>query len=128
MRRPEVKERFAASIRRERAVRYLLETVGGVDFAALEAQAAAETADPVDEAVSEAEMIEQMEEIDEMLPVVATAVENLSEATGMSTEEAAETLVTMAAAQAEVEAVTGADEKPAAADGEPRQAPGDKTP
>ena len=41
MRRPEVKERFAASLRRERAIRMLLETVGGVDFAALEAEAAA---------------------------------------------------------------------------------------
>jgi trigger factor len=65
MRRPAVKERFAATMRRERAVRFLLESVGGVDFAALEAEASAETqaiaeaaedialADPVEEAVDE---------------------------------------------------------------------------
>ena len=71
MRRPEVKERFAASLRRERAIRMLLETVGGIDFAALEAEAAAaagggrerRSADPVDEAVLDVEVAEA--EIDE---------------------------------------------------------------
>jgi trigger factor len=40
MRRPEVKERIAAAMRRQRAVRFLLETVGGVDFDALSATSA----------------------------------------------------------------------------------------
>jgi len=39
MRRPELKERFTSVMRRQRATRLLLETVGGVDFAALEAEA-----------------------------------------------------------------------------------------
>ena len=142
MKRPDVRERFAAGIRRERAARMLLETVGGVDFAALEAAAAAaaEEADPVDEAVNEAEMVEQLEEIDEMLPEVEAAVEALAEAQGISTEEAAEAVVGLATAQLEIEMATGAieepapatttatAEEPAAADGETRQAPGDKTP
>jgi hypothetical protein len=141
MKRPDVRERFASGIRRERAARMLLETVGGVDFAALEAAAAAaEEADPVDEAVAEAEMVEQLEEIDEMLPEVEAAVEALAEAEGISKEEAAEAVVGLATAQLEIEMATGAieepapatttatAEEPAAADGETRQAPGDKTP
>jgi trigger factor len=40
MRRPQVKERIAAALQRQRAVRLLLETVGGVDFDALEATSA----------------------------------------------------------------------------------------
>ena len=43
MRRPAAKERFVAAMKRQKATRLLLETVGGVDFAALEAEAAAST-------------------------------------------------------------------------------------
>jgi hypothetical protein len=138
MRRPAVKERFAASLRRERAIRMLLETVGGVDFAALEAEAAetrakaeaeaaGELVDPVEDAVLDVETEAQLEEIDEMLPVVEAAVEQIAEAEGISVEEAAATLVGTAAAQLEAElAEAAADEPAVAADGEkPRQAPGD---
>jgi trigger factor len=117
MRRPAVKERFAASIRRDRAVRLLLETVGGVDFAALEAEAAAETAadavlaDPVDEAVADVELEEDIE-------AVAEAVAETLEAD----EAVAEAEAKVAAAEAEVAAVV--DEAPAA-DGKPRPPSGD---
>ncbi|MCC7368116.1 MAG: trigger factor [Chloroflexi bacterium] len=79
MRNPMVRERMAASMRRDRAVRFLLETVGGVDFAALEAEAAAEAqaleeaaddvvlADPVDDAVDAVEIDELVEETVEEL-------------------------------------------------------------
>ena len=79
MKRPAVKERFAASLRRERAIRLLLETVGGVDFAALEAEAAAaaanppELGDPVDEAVEDVEVAAQIEEIEEQAAALAEA-------------------------------------------------------
>jgi trigger factor len=62
MRRPAVKERFAASMRRERALRFLLETVGGVDFAALEAAAATEDS-AIAEAAEDVELADQVDEI-----------------------------------------------------------------
>ena len=108
MRRPEVKERFAASMRRERAVRMLLETVGGVDFAALEAEAAAASAaasenpvlaDPVDEAVDEVEVEAEIE-------AVAESVAETLEAE--AAVEAAEAKVE--AAEAEVAEATATDE------------------
>jgi len=129
LKRPDVRERFASSLRRERAIRLLLETVGGVDFAALEAQAAAAQAgldEAVDEVVGEAEAVEQLEEIEEMLPKVTAAIEELAEAEGISPEAAAETVVGLAAAQLETELAVG--EELAAADGETRKAPGDTAP
>jgi trigger factor len=137
MRRPAVKERFAASLRRERAIRMLLETVGGVDFAALEAEEAAlrakaeaeiagELADPVDEAVLDVEVAEELGEIDELLPVVAAAVDDIAEAEGISKEEAVATLVGVASAELEAGVAEDADAEAAATDGDtPRQAPGD---
>ena len=61
-RRPAFKERIAAMMRRQRATRLLLETVGGVDFAALEAEAAAEDDEDeldgqLDDAVAEAAIV-----------------------------------------------------------------------
>jgi trigger factor len=130
MRRPAVKERFAASMRRERAVRLLLETVGGVDFAALEAEAAAKAAgeeavvgDPVDEAVAETEMEEDIE-------AVAEAVAE----TLLADEAVAEAEAKVAVAEAEVAEATAADgsasegeaaSAPATTDGKPRQPSGD---
>jgi len=137
MRRPAVKERFAASLRRERAIRLLLETVGGVDFAALEAEEAAlrakaeaeiagELADPVDEAVVDVEVSEELGEIDELLAVVAAAVDDIAEAEGISKEEAVATLVGVASAELEAGVAEDADAEAAATDGDtPRQAPGD---
>jgi trigger factor len=97
MRRPIVKERIAASMRRDRAVRLLLETVGGVDFAALGAEAAAADtdavaeaagdvvlADPVDEAVEEVEIEELAEEIAEE---VAAEMSEAEAVEGASSEE-----------------------------------------
>lgn len=54
MRRPEVRERVEAALRRQKAARFLLETVGGVDFAALEAEAEAEAAAESETGESEA--------------------------------------------------------------------------
>ena len=113
MRRPVIKERFAASIKRERAVRMLLETIGGVDFAALEAQAAAAASDdavvvdPVDEAVAEIEMEEEIE-------AVAEAV-----AESLDAEEA------VAEAEAKVEAAEAEVADAIATEGPARQASGD---
>ncbi|MGE3911731.1 MAG: trigger factor [Chloroflexota bacterium] len=115
MRRPEVKERFAASMRRERAVRFLLETVGGVDFAALEAEAAAQAqavseaaedidlADPVEAAVEEAVLDEIAEEI----------VEDLTEVAAIEATDDAE-----ASAEAAEAETTAAEVKPAGASGD----------
>ena len=107
MRRPMVKERIAASMRRDRAVRMLLETVGGVDFAALEAEAAAEAL-AVNEAAEDLEIGDPVEEA-----VIEAEVEELAE------EIAAEVVAEMA----EAEAVEGAGE--AAAEGKARDASGD---
>ena len=120
MRRPAVKERFAASLRRERAVRILLETVGGIDFAALEAEAAAAAsaaaedavlADPVDEAVADVEMEEDIEAVAESVAETLRAEEAVAEAEAK-----------VAVAEAEVAEVVG--EAPAA-DEKPRQPSGD---
>ena len=108
MRRPMVKERIAASMRRDRAVRLLLETVGGVDFAALEAEAAAE-AQAVNEAAEDIEIGDPVEEA-----VIEAEVEELAE------EIAAE----VAAEMVDAEAVEGADET-ATADAKARDASGD---
>jgi trigger factor len=130
MRRPAVKERFAASMRRERAVRLLLETVGGVDFAALEAEAAAKAAgeeavvgDPVDEAVAETEMEEDIEAVAEAVAETLLAEEAVAEAEAK-----------VVVAEAEVAEATAADgsasegeaaSAPATTDGKPRQPSGD---
>jgi trigger factor len=119
MQRPAVKEQFAASIRRERAIRMLLETVGGVDFAALEAEAAAASTvvDAVDEAVDD----EELDEVEGQMAVAEQAIEAYAEARGVSVEEAAHTLVAAAAAQLETELEEGtidSDEKPAPATGD----------
>jgi trigger factor len=130
MRRPAVKERFAASLRRERAVRLLLETVGGVDFAALEAEAAAKAAaadavlaDPVEEAVTD---VEVEAEIGEVAAAVAETLE--------AEEAVADAEAKVEAAEAEVAEAITADESasegeavsaPAATDGKPRQPSGD---
>jgi len=139
MRRPEVKERFAASLRRERAIRMLLESVGGVDFAALEAEAAAAEAaleDPVDEVVSQAEMAAEMEQVVEALGEAQPAIEALAEAEGISQTEAALEILSSTAAMIEATAEAGLDPdsiassgdaaaESAATDGETRQVPGD---
>jgi len=132
MRREAVKERFAASMRRERAVRRLLETVGGVDFAALEAEAAAAQAraaemdvagDPVEEAMDDVEAEAEVEQIAEAVAESLAADEAVAEAEAK-----------VEAAEAEVAEVTAADESasegeaasaPAASDGKPRQPAGD---
>ena len=117
-------------MRRERATRMLLETVGGVDFAALEAEAAAaaaEVADPVDEAVADVEVEEELEQVAETIANVEAVVESVAETEGISKEEAAATLVGVAMAEEEA-GLLDAPEEPAAADGETRQAPGDKSP
>lgn len=132
MRRPAVKDRFAASMRRERAVRMLLETVGGIDFAALEAEAAeaearaAENpvlADPVEEAVDEIAVEGEIEAVAEAVAETLEAEEAVV---------AAEAKVE--AAEAEVADVIAADESasegeaataPATTDGKPRQPAGD---
>lgn len=107
MRRPMVKERIAASMRRDRAVRLLLETVGGVDFAALEAEAAAE-AQAINEAAEDLVLGDPVEEA-----IIDAEVEELA-------EEIAEEVV---AEMAEAEAVEGADT--ATAESKPRDASGD---
>jgi trigger factor len=111
MRRPMVKERIAASMRRDRAVRFLLETVGGVDFAALEAEAAAAALAPdaVDEAAEDLELADPVAEA-----VIETEVEELVE------EIAAE----VEAKAADAEAVEGTDTV-TVAEGKPRDASGD---
>ena len=133
MRRPEVKERFAASMRRERAVRMLLETVGGVDFAALEAEATASEAsaaenpvlaDPVDEAVDEVEVEAEFEAVAESVaqtPEAEAAVEAAEAKVEAAEAEVAEVTATDESAS-EGAAATGADAKP---DGKPRQGAGD---
>lgn len=143
MRRTEVKERFAASLRRERAVRMLLETVGGVDFAALEAEAAAQAeaaaglADPVDDAVDEVERDAEIETLAEALEEAQPVIEALAEAEGISEEEATMEVVAATArmlgatadagldpdAMIEPSGEAAADE--AATGGSSRQAPGD---
>jgi len=103
LRRPQIRERVAASMRRERAVRMLLETVGGVDFAALEAEAATtdvaiaeaaediEFADPIDEAADEVEVAAVIEEIDETVATLSADAEatadSSSEVTAADTDE-----------------------------------------
>jgi len=63
-RRPAFKDRISAMMQRQRATRLLLETVGGVDFAALEAAAQASDDDEaVDEAVEEALEAAEIESI-----------------------------------------------------------------
>jgi len=135
MKRPAVKERFAASLRRERAIRMLLETVGGVDFAALEAQAAAASAeDAVAEAVDDAEMAAEMQHVVEALDEAQPAIAAIAAAEGISETEAAIEIVSAtadmieatAAAGIDPDAIVGSDEpEPAATDGETRRAPGD---
>jgi hypothetical protein len=117
MRRPIVRERFAATMRRERAVRFLLETVGGVDFAALEAEAAAETqaiaeaaedvalADPVEDAVDE---IVEEQAANEIAERIVGQVQANAAASGESAAEVAEP-----AAEAST-----SDEKPRQASGD----------
>lgn len=109
MNNPAMKERFAASLRRERAIRLLLETVGGVDFAALEAeaQALAESgalADPVEDAVDDVEVDEELEAVTEEVLAQAEATSAAETDAGAATDEPA---------------------APAATGGETRQAPGD---
>jgi trigger factor len=103
MRRQAVKDRFAASMKRERAVRMLLETVGGVDFAALEAEAAARAAesesilaDPVEEAVEDVALEEDIEAVAEAVAETLTAEEAVAEAEAK-----------VAAAEADVAEVVG---------------------
>jgi trigger factor len=125
MRRPAVKEQFAASIRRERAIRMLLETVGGVDFAALEAEAAAAASvgDAVDEAADDLEEAAELDALEGELTKAEQAVEAYAEAQGVSKEEAAEMLVAAAAAQLETELAEG--DAPVESDAKPAKAPGD---
>jgi hypothetical protein len=108
MGRPMVKERMAASMRRDRALRLLLETVGGVDFAALEAEAAAAALAPseVDGAAEDIELGDD--------PVAEAIVD--AEVEELAEEIAAEVVAEMA----EAEAVEGAEsqEKPADASGD----------
>jgi trigger factor len=142
MRRPEVKERFAASLRRERAIRLLLETVGGVDFAALEAEAARAAADgaledPVDEAVDDVEREAEIDSLAEALEDAQPAIEALAEAEGISEEEATMEIVAATAQMLDATASAGIDPDAmiepsgeaaadeAAAGGVTRQAPGD---
>jgi len=134
MRRPAVKERFAASLRRERAIRMLLETVGGVDFAALEAEAAAAEADgaladPVEEAVEDVELDQTLDEVGETMAQVEAAVEAVAEAEGITPEEAAESMIGVAVAEIEagVADPTAASDTPTATAEQPRPAPGDTT-
>ena len=131
MRRPAVKDRFAASMRRERAVRMLLETVGGVDFAALEAQAAAAEAeaaqsmvvgDPVEEAVDDVEVEAEVEAVAESVAETLAAEEAVADAEAKV--EAAEAEVADAVAEDESASEDAAASAPAAADGKPRQEPG----
>jgi trigger factor len=103
MRRQAVKDRFAASMKRERAVRMLLETVGGVDFAALEAEAAARAAesdsvlaDPVEEAVEDVALEEDIEAVAEAVAETLDAEEAVAEAEAK-----------VAAAEADVAKVVG---------------------
>jgi len=138
MRRPEVKNRFAASMRRERAIRMLLETVGGVDFAALEAAEAAGAsdvlADPIDEAVDEAEMEAEIESVsDTATAAVDDVIESAAEAVGITEDEAALALLSVTAAEAAagvtptvVEAVAEA-ETPSETAEKPRPVPGETT-
>lgn len=106
MRNPMVKERMAASMRRDRAVRLLLETVGGVDFAALEAEAAAE-AQAIEEAAEDVVLADAVDDA-----VDAVEIEEL-------VEEVAEEV---AAELADAEAVEGTGSN---AEGKPRDASGD---
>jgi trigger factor len=128
LRRPAVKERFAASLRRERAVRMLLETVGGVDFAALEAEAAAAEAqvddtdvigDPVEEAVAEAQVEEVAQAVAETLEAEDAVID--AEAKVVEAEAEVAEIVAADESASEGEAVTA----PAATDGQPRQPSGD---
>jgi trigger factor len=135
MRRPAVRERFAASMRRERAVRMLLETVGGVDFAALEAEATKELAeleaeaadpdavlvDPVDEAVDEVEVEAVRAEAAEAIQEIDAAFDKLKEMTEKGAAAEADEAVTSDASESEAEAAV----RPSATDGKPRQASGD---
>lgn len=119
MQRPAVREQFAASIRRERAIRMLLETVGGVDFAALDAEAAA--ASTVEDAVDEVVDDEELDEAEGAMAQAAEAIEAYADATGASVEEATETLVAAATAQLATDLEEGTidpDEKPAQATGD----------
>jgi trigger factor len=105
MRRPIVRERMAASMRRDRALRLLLETVGGVDFAALEAEVAAE-AQAITEAAEDVELGDD--------PVAEAIVD-------VETEELIEEIAEEVIAEmAEAEAVEGAEsqEKPRGASGD----------
>jgi trigger factor len=132
LRRPEVKERFAASMRRERAVRMLLETVGGIDFAALEAEAAAAEAqaaenpvlaDPVEEAVDEVEVEAEIEAVAEAVAETLEAEVAVADAEAKVEAAEAEMANVMAADESasEGEAATA----PATTDGKPRQPAGD---
>jgi trigger factor len=115
MRRPEVKERFAASMRRERAIRMLLETIGGVDFAALEAEAAtdeAALADPVEEAVEDVAAEEAVAEI------LADAEEAVKDEASEAPEAVATAASTSQAESADDEAPAGRAKKPGKASGE----------
>lgn len=116
-RRPVFKERIAAMMKRQRASRLLLETVGGVDFAALEAEVEAEAEtlasddalavdDAVEEALEEAaieaivsapedgeeaaqdeESVAASESAEAATPAVATAAEQSSPQAGPSSGE-----------------------------------------
>jgi trigger factor len=141
MRRSMVKERFAASMRREQAVRRLMETIGGVDFAALEAEAAAEAAaeaqtdaaasdeaapaesiDPVEDAVLRTEVAEAIAEVDD-------ALEQLAEAGASAEAATAEVAAPEGTAEVARDADAPAESPPlsgqAAAASQPRRAPGD---
>jgi trigger factor len=129
MRRPAVKERFAASMRRERAVRMLLETVGGVDFAALEAEAAARAAeaevagDPVEDAVED---VKAEAEIEELAERVAESIEaSTAVADAEAKVEAAEAGVAEAVTADESASEGEAASATATTDGKPRQPAGD---
>jgi len=132
MRRTAVKERFAASMRRERAVRMLLETVGGIDFAALEAEAAEAEAkaaemdvagDPVEEAVDDVVVDAEIEELAE---AVAESIEaNVAVSDAEAKVEAAEAAVAEAMAADESASEGEAPSAPATTDGQPRQPAGE---
>jgi trigger factor len=132
LRRPAVKERFAASMRRERAVRMLLETVGGVDFAALEAEAAAAEArtpdesvvgDPVEEAVTDIAVEAEIEEVAEAVTEVLNAEDAVAEAEAKVAEAEAEVAEAIAEEKSasERDAVTA----PAATERKPGQSSGE---
>jgi hypothetical protein len=111
-RRPEFKERIAAMMRRQRATRLLLETVGGVDFAALEAADAATEDD--DEATALA-LDDAVEEAVEEAEIVAALAEDLAAAEDLATSESPVATEATAEVATPAGAATSADQSEASA-------------